>query len=178
MARVDTAEVCSGAQACDAGYCCSSHGFCGRSPLHCSHSSGCDSTKGSCGVVFLDKQELPHVVPYEALDQKDVSKLVSKLTNEGLHVSPEEKTGGTTMESLLSKGLAEKETMLATAKPAAAAPAPKAAHPLDPAVMDDKKTIADNNKIKTPGEEEKANSGSKLTVGFMGVAFSILPWVL
>ncbi|KAF9989233.1 hypothetical protein BGZ75_007055 [Mortierella antarctica] len=152
-------------------------------------------------MCFLDKQELPHVVPYEALDQKAVPELISKLTNEGLHVSPEEKTGGTTMETILNKGLAEKEKMLAAAKPAAAAPAspaampaPNAAHPLDPAAIggddkkttvvgDAKKTTADD-KTKTPEEEkpaapvEKANIANKLTIGVLGVTFGILPWML
>ncbi|KAF9961704.1 hypothetical protein BGZ72_002265 [Mortierella alpina] len=146
---------------------------------------------------FLDKQELPHVVPYEVLDQKAVPELISKLTNEGLHVSPQETTAGTTMETILNKGLAEKEKMVATAKPAAApapaaaAPGPNASQPLGPTAVDDKKTtvgdkktVADDNKIKTPETEnqvspvEKANSASKLTVGVVGVAFGILPWIL
>ncbi|KAF9968815.1 hypothetical protein BGZ70_005619 [Mortierella alpina] len=184
MARIDTAEVCSGAQRFLRSVTPALQSF-----------FGMRSCKG-----FMRCCELPHVVPYEALDQKAVPELISKLTNEGLHVSPEEKTGGTTMETILSKGLAEKEKMLATTKPAAtlpaspaAVPAPDAAHPLDPAAMDDKKTTADDKKTtadgttKTPGEEklslpvEKANSSNKLMVGVlgvMGVAFSILPWVL
>ena len=77
LAREDTAELCTGSLICDAEYCCSSQyvelekssatellelttthalfllfsGFCGRSPSHCSHSSGCNPDKGYCGVV-------------------------------------------------------------------------------------------------------------------------------
>ncbi|KAF9576025.1 hypothetical protein EC968_000585 [Mortierella alpina] len=145
------------------------------------------------------RSELPHVVPYEALDQKAVPELISKLTNEGLHVSPEEKTAGTTMETILNKGLAEKEKMLATTKPATA-PAPNNAppHSSNSTVLDgkptvgDKKPISDDKKIttddktktKTPVEGklaspvEKGNSGTKLAVGAMGLTFGILPWIL
>lgn len=142
-------------------------------------------------------------MPYEELDQKAVPELINKLTNEGLHVSPEEKTGGMTMETIVNKGLAEKEKMPATAKPAAApvspapAPAPNAAHPLDPTAIDDKKTTAGekktmaddkktstDDKIKTPETDkmatpvEKANSANRLMVGVLGVTFGILPWIL
>ncbi|KAG0282110.1 hypothetical protein BGZ96_000828 [Linnemannia gamsii] len=114
LAREDTAEVCTGALSCDVGYCCSSHGFCGRSTLHCSHSSGCNELKGTCGVVVLDQQNLPRVISYKELDKGSMKDLVKQLADQGSHVSPDELKAGITIDSILEGGVTEKEKMVSS----------------------------------------------------------------
>ncbi|KAG0292397.1 hypothetical protein BGZ97_005607 [Linnemannia gamsii] len=114
LAREDTAELCTGTLSCDEGYCCSSHGFCGRSTLHCSHSSGCNELKGTCGVVVLDKENLPRVISYMELDQGSMKNLAKQLVDQGSQVSPDELKAGITIESILEGGVAEKEKMVAS----------------------------------------------------------------
>ncbi|KAG0213575.1 hypothetical protein BGX28_003992 [Mortierella sp. GBA30] len=176
MARADTAELCTGSLVCDAGYCCSSHGFCGRSPMHCSHSSGCNAAKGSCGVVLLDKQEIPHVVSYNDLSKTPMTDLVKRLTDEGLHVSPDEKMSGTTMETLLKKGLEEKDEKekVALMKPSGS-PAPKpasstSAHPSSP--------IPSAVKPPATADKAKANGAHKVAGTILGAALGIFVWLL
>ncbi|KAF9129653.1 hypothetical protein BGX30_013860 [Mortierella sp. GBA39] len=94
LAREDTAESCTGALSCDEGYCCSSHGFCGRSTLHCSHSFGCNELKGTCGVVVLDQQDLPRVISYKELGQGSLNDLAKQLADQGFHVSLDELKSG------------------------------------------------------------------------------------
>ncbi|KAF9297505.1 hypothetical protein BGZ74_009782 [Mortierella antarctica] len=88
LAREDTAEVCSGAVACDAGYCCSSH--------------------------VLDKQDTPRVISYDELGQSTVKDLAKRLAEEGSHVSPDDLKKEVTLETMLEKGVAEREKMLAS----------------------------------------------------------------
>ncbi|KAG0372075.1 hypothetical protein BGX24_000783 [Mortierella sp. AD032] len=114
LAREDTAELCTGALSCDEGYCCSSHGFCGRSTLHCSNSSGCNPLKGTCGVVVYDGQDLPRVISYKELGQGSAKDLAVQLADQGSHVSPDELKSGITIQSILEGGLAEKEKMVAS----------------------------------------------------------------
>ncbi|KAF9907800.1 hypothetical protein EC991_010492 [Linnemannia zychae] len=109
LAREDTAELCTGALSCDEGYCCSSHGFCGRSALHCSNSSGCNPLKGTCGVVVYDQQDLPRVISYKELGQGSAKELAKQLADQGSHVSPDEFKSGITIESILEGGLVEME---------------------------------------------------------------------
>ncbi|KAK5828048.1 hypothetical protein F5H01DRAFT_375800 [Linnemannia elongata] len=111
LAREDTAEVCTGTLSCDEGYCCSSHGFCGRSTLHCSYSFGCNELKGTCGVVILDQQDLPRVISYKELGQGSLKDLAKQLADQGSHVSLDELKSGITVESILEGGVAEKEKM-------------------------------------------------------------------
>ncbi|KAG0350054.1 hypothetical protein BG005_010412 [Podila minutissima] len=89
-------------------------GFCGRTSLHCSHSTGCNAEKGSCGVVVLDKQDTPRVISYDELGQSTVKDLAKRLAEEGSHVSPDDLKKEETLETMLEKGVAEREKMLAS----------------------------------------------------------------
>ncbi|KAF9201282.1 hypothetical protein BGZ49_008468 [Haplosporangium sp. Z 27] len=111
LANADPAQVCTGELSCDAGFCCSRSGFCGRSSFHCSHSSGCNPAKGSCGIVLLDKQDLPRVIAYDQLDHTSIGDLAKKLTDEGSHLIPEDQSKNLTIDSFLEIGLADKQLM-------------------------------------------------------------------
>ncbi|KAF9934962.1 hypothetical protein FBU30_009384 [Linnemannia zychae] len=114
LAREDTAELCTGSLSCDEGYCCSRHGFCGRSSFHCSHTNGCNELKGTCGVVVLDNRDLPRVISYQELDQIPTEDLAKQLAEQGSHVSPDELKSGITIESIIQDGLIEKKNMIAS----------------------------------------------------------------
>ncbi|KAK3813375.1 MAG: hypothetical protein J3Q66DRAFT_412968 [Benniella sp.] len=79
LALEDPAQPCTGAAACDTGFCCSSHGFCGRSAYYYNQSSDCNIKKGSCGIVPQDKQDLPRVVAHDQLNPNSINGLVKKL---------------------------------------------------------------------------------------------------
>ncbi|KAF9976739.1 hypothetical protein BGZ73_007964 [Actinomortierella ambigua] len=104
----NTSGSCSDSLACNDGFCCSSHGFCGRTPYHCGGAAGCNPSKGSCGVVFLDKTDTPRVIPYEKIDAKKVKELADQLETEGTKLDPEQLSKGGTLESILQAGAEDK----------------------------------------------------------------------
>ncbi|KAF9178813.1 hypothetical protein BGZ51_007459 [Haplosporangium sp. Z 767] len=157
LARDDPAQLCTGALSCDAGFCCSRGGFCGRSALHCSHSSGCNGEKGSCGVVLLDRHDFPRVIPYKELDHRSVEDLIKKLKDEGLHVSPQESNNGSTIETTLEKGLTEKEHMLIITKPAT----PRVAQPPSNPIPLDNEKNKDSESNKDP--VDKTSYANRIT---------------
>ncbi|KAI7822939.1 hypothetical protein BC939DRAFT_453065 [Gamsiella multidivaricata] len=176
LASESTTESCAGSLSCDAGYCCSSHGFCGRSPFHCGYSSGCNAGKGSCGVVVLDQQGLPSVIPYDILSKNSMDDLLVKLTNNGSHISPEEKNDGKTIDSVLRDGLAEKEKMLS------ATTAPPNPLSNSNATMTN---ISKSNPLSTatPSTAGKAPStktsgAERVIAGTTGAVFGALVWVV
>ncbi|KAG0250890.1 hypothetical protein DFQ27_009162 [Actinomortierella ambigua] len=99
---------CSGAFACAEGYCCSSHGYCGRTTYHCSGTNGCDPARGSCGVVFLDKDDAPLVIPYEQIDPDHVKQLADQLEKDGAKLDPEQLKNQSTLESVLQAAAEDK----------------------------------------------------------------------
>ncbi|KAF9097735.1 hypothetical protein BGX27_000916 [Mortierella sp. AM989] len=179
LANADPAHLCTGALSCDAGFCCSSSGFCGRSAFHCSHSSGCNSEKGSCGIVLLDKQDLPHVIAYDQLSQTSMGDLVKKLTDDGSHLTPEDKSKNMTIDSFLQSGLADKQLIQPqqATKPTPAAPNPVPADTvLKPVIQDTAAKVPSN----TPESSTKPTSNaSKMSVGGMGaIVLSVLGLIL
>ncbi|KAF9541864.1 hypothetical protein EC957_002634 [Mortierella hygrophila] len=176
LAREDTAELCTGALSCDEGYCCSSHGFCGRSTLHCSHSSGCNELKGTCGVVVLDQQDLPRVISYKELGQGSLNDLAKQLADQGFHVSLDELKSG--IESTASSTTVGNSN----AQPVASALDINVASPAD--VLEPKGALLVEN---DSGDSTKADSkkttetpvksdARKLTAGVAGAVIGAFAW--
>ncbi|KAF9396628.1 hypothetical protein BGZ94_006473, partial [Podila epigama] len=131
-------------------------GFCGRSSLHCSHSTGCNAEKGACGVVVLDKQELPRVISYDELGQSTIHDLVNKLTTEGSHVAPDDVKRNITLSTILEKGVAERKQMLASR------PEPSA-HPIaQPVAHEQSKETAEYEPASKPKEVVSPNKTLQL----------------
>ncbi|KAF9326118.1 hypothetical protein BG006_010425 [Podila minutissima] len=62
----------------------------------------------------LDKQDTPRVISYDELGQSTVKDLAKRLAEEGSHVSPDDLKNEMTLETMLEKGVAEREKMLAS----------------------------------------------------------------
>ena len=111
-----------------------------------------------CSV--LDKQDMPHVITYDELNQGTLEHLAESLASEGSHVSPEEAKSDT-IKSILQKGLVEKEKMLAS-NPKPAAPAAVA----NPVPADTK------HEVPTTSTPVKTNQAAKAGAGVAAIAMA------
>ncbi|KAG0325045.1 hypothetical protein BG004_003317 [Podila humilis] len=148
VARENTAEVCTGALSCDAGYCCSSS--------------------------VLDKQELPRVISYEELGQSTVADLMKRLMQEGSHVTIDDTREHISLETLLKKGVAEREKMLAS-MPQHEVAAPKPANSTTTTTTSPTKVPDDSMNTKSGSATHKNSaSASRTTTGFTALVVSVV----
>ncbi|KAG0040460.1 hypothetical protein BGZ82_002544 [Podila clonocystis] len=108
----------------------------------------------------LDKQDMPRVISYEELGQSTVKDLAKRLAEEGSHVSPDDIKKEVTLETMLEKGVAEREKMLASMPKPAPPPAVEPVESSDSA----SKTTDDTTNMNSKDKKSASSRNTGTTV--------------
>ncbi|KAG0249220.1 hypothetical protein BG011_009498 [Mortierella polycephala] len=122
----------------------------------------------SCKRALLDTHDLPRVISYKELDQTSVEDITKKLMDEGLHVSPQESKNGSTIKTILEKGLAEMENMLVIKTPANPL---VTQFPTDPTSVDNPKN---KNSESSKDSVDKTSHANRIVYSARGVVGTVV----
>lgn len=122
---------------------------------------------------------MPRVISYDELGQSTVKNLAKRLTEEGSHVSPDNVKEKVTLETLLEKGVAEREKMLASMpKPVVAAPPVQA--PVQPVGSTDSTSKTTDGTMDMNSKDKKSvssrNTGASVLAA--GVVMGVLAFTI
>lgn len=131
---------------------------------------------------------MPRVISYDELGQSTVKDLAKRLTEEGSHVSPDDVKGKVTLETILEKGVAEREKMLASKpKPVVAAPPVQPVQQVQPGQpvqpvgsTDSTSKTTDGTTNMNPKEDKKSMSSRNTGASVMaaGVVMGVLAFTI
>lgn len=117
---------------------------------------------------------MPRVISYDELGQSTVKDLAKRLAEEGSHVSLDDVKMKMTLETLLQKGVAEREKMLTSM------PKPVVVAPLQPVGSTDSNSKTTDGTTNMNSEDKKSASSRNIGASVLaaGVAMGVLAFTM